>query len=432
MKSNFLLLILFFITSCTSGIDTSIDVKSLKKEGTTYISSEKKNENHLFKNEIDKVIFYSLEKKFNWNYPGFNSSNFLKNVELNNSFSKINRKNIFAKSKKNKYKKDIVIHENKIIFVDDYSNLIIANTNLNLLKKIKIHKNFSKSINFRYSLISNNNTIFIADNLGSILAYDIIKNKVLWRNELGVPFLSNLSMFKNYIFVTNSNGKLFSFDALNGKQNWSYDTGTTNIKSPDSFKIVIFEDKLVFSNDFGFIFCLDLNKNLLLWTINIANLSKNSENRLFSYSNLILENNYLYLSSSYRSFFKINIETGNIIWENNLDTDHLAIISPDTISVMDKDGFFVILDKKNGKTVYKKDIKKGFVKNNDGVLINNFFIGSNKFNIIFDNGNLIQIDGKNLNNFVLHKITKNIISNIVINDNKIFFIDQSGEVNSIQ
>ena len=91
-----------------------------------------------------------------------------------------------------------------------------------------------------------------------------------------------------------------------------------------------------------------------------------------------------------------------------------------------------ILDKKNGKTVYKKDIKKGFVKNNDGVLINNFFIGSNKFNIIFDNGNLIQIDGNNLNNFVLHKITKNIISNIVINDNKIFFIDQSGEVNSIQ
>ena len=42
MKSNFLLLILFFIISCTSGIDTSIDVKSLKKEGTTYISSEKK------------------------------------------------------------------------------------------------------------------------------------------------------------------------------------------------------------------------------------------------------------------------------------------------------------------------------------------------------------------------------------------------------
>lgn len=432
MKNNFLLLILFFIISCTSGIDTSINVNSLKKEGSTYISSEKKNESHLFKNEIDKVIFYSIEKNFNWNYPGLNSSNLLKNIEFNNLFSKTNSKKIFAKSKKNKYKKEIIINENKIIFVDDYSNLIIANTNLNLLKKIKIHKNFSKSINFRYSLISNNGVVFIADNLGSILAYDIIKNEVLWRNDLDVPFLSNLITFKNDIFVTNSNGKLFSFNALNGRQNWSYETGTTNIKSPDSIKIAIFQHKLVFSNDLGFVFCLDLNKNLLLWSINISTLSKNYENSFFSYINLILESNYLYLSSSYRSFFKINTETGNIIWENNLDTEHLAIISPDTISIIDKEGFFVILDKTNGKTIFRKDIKKIFVKKNDIVLINNFFIGSNRFNIIFDNGNLIQIDGKNLNNFVLYKITKNIISNIVINDNKIFFIDEDGEVYNIQ
>lgn len=430
MKNSFFVLVLIFITSCTPKIDTSLNIDDLKKDGTTYIDSQNKKNINISIDNINKVILYPLIKEnLNWSYPRYNPSNLQKNIALNSDFLKITKKDFFKIEKKKQLKRDLVAHKNNIFFVDDYSNLIIIDKNLNLLKKYIIHKKKPNSLDLYFSIIASDNLLFVSDNLGTILAFDLSKKDILWRNDFGVPFLSNLVKYKDSIFVSNSNGKLFSFNTTNGKQNWSYETGTNVIKSSEAYKISIFEDILVFSNDLGYLYCIDLKKNTLLWTYNISNLLNNSDSIQFSLSNLILESNFLYVTSSYGSFIKINTINGNIEWELPVETRQNILINPSTVSVLDKNGYFLIVNKKNGKIIFKKNTKE-FIKDKT-MMVSNFFVAANMFNIILNKGVLIQIDSANLNKIILKKITENIISNIIIYNSKIFFIDEKGQINKV-
>ena len=432
MKNNFSLLILFFLISCSSKIDTSLNVNDLKKEGSQYILSSQKKETFFTKNKINKVNFYKLEKEYNATSSKITSSNFLKNTELNNSFNKIIEKKIFNISKNNKFKKNIVSSKDKLFFIDDFSNFTILDMKFNLIKKLKIHNKLPSSLNYRYSIVYHNDLIFVADNLGSIFAYDVNKNVVLWRNDLGVPFLSNISLYKNSIFVTNANGKLFSFKSISGLQNWSFETGTSVLKSLNAYHIAIEEDKLIFSNDIGTIYCIDLKVNTILWTLRVPSFLNNFENKLFYISNFILENNFLYLTTSFENILKINLQNGAIVWQIPVHTLNNAIINVNTVSLIDSEGFFLVLDKDSGDILFKHNLKQYLNNRNNTILFNSIFIGSNKFYILSDNGIVIQIDSQDLEKIILKKISKKSISNIVINNNKIFFIDSRGAVNKIE
>ena len=430
MKNSFFVVFLIFITSCAPKIDTSLNIENLRKDGTTYINSQNKKNIITSINNIDKVVLDPLiRENLNWSYPRYNQSNLQKNIALNSDFLNIIKKDFFKIEKKKQLKRGLIAHNNKIFFVDDFSNLLIFDKSLNLLKKYVIHKKKPNSLNLYFSIIASDNFLFVSDNLGTILAFDISKNDILWRNDLGVPFLSNLVKYKDSIFVTNSNGKLFSFNSISGKQNWSYETGTNIIKSVEAYKISIFEDILVFSNDLGYLYCVDLKKNVLLWTYNISNFLNNSESIQFSISNLILEGNFLYVTSSYGNFIKINTINGNIEWELPLKTGQDILINPSSVSVIDINGFFLIINKKNGKVIFKKNTNE-FIKDKTAI-VSNFFIAANMFNIIFNKGILMQIEAADLNKIILKKLTKNIISNIIIYDSKIIFIDVDGQINKV-
>ena len=96
--------------------------------------------------------------------------------------------------------------------------------------------------------------------------------------------------------TVNANGKIFSFDSKTGVINWTLETGSQNIKSHNGFKIAISSDKLLFTNDIGVVNCIDLVKKNFLWSVSIENFSNT---KVFKVSNIVTENNNLYLSSNY-------------------------------------------------------------------------------------------------------------------------------------
>ena len=120
-------------------------------------------------------------------------------------------------------KKNILYYKNNLIFIDDYSNIVVVNSDFKIISKYKIYKNsFYENYLLRFSVNVSNDILYVADNMGGIIAYDIIKNSIIWRNNLTVPFLSNILIYNNAVYVLNSNGKLYSFNVINGAQNWSW------------------------------------------------------------------------------------------------------------------------------------------------------------------------------------------------------------------
>ena len=437
MRTNLIFFILFLIISCTPKVNLELDIENLKNEGVVILQNKNLEDVTDEIKKISKTDINPIKSIADWGYPNFNSNNLIPNINLNINLSIQKDNNFFKNSTNNFYRKEIININNNIIFVDDRATLFILNENFKLVHKFQIH-NLKKYKDYplKFSLVSESNILFISDNLGSIFAYDLKNYKTLWRNELEVPFLSNLALYKNNIFVSNSNGKVYSFNTLSGKQNWSYETGTQTAKSYKAYRVSISNNKLLFSNDFGKITCIDLDKQTVLWSRTLQLSTAYQDMNLLELADFVTENNNLYITSSFGRFLKLDLNNGNILWSNNIySATTIPIINNNSVALITDNGFLNIFDKASGKILYKKNLlnflhmEKNKNKKNS---LNNIFLLSGKFYITTNNGYVFLVNSNDLQFIEYKKLSSSINSNIAISKNAIFFVGNKDAIFKIQ
>ena len=437
MRTNLIFFILFLIISCTPKVNLELDIENLKNEGVVILQNKNLEDVTDEIRKISKTDINPIKSIADWGYPNFNSNNLIPNINLNINLSIQQDNNFFKNSTNNFYRKEIININNNIIFVDDRATLFILNENFKLVHKFQIH-NLKKYKDYplKFSLVSESDILFISDNLGSIFAYDLKNYKTLWRNELEVPFLSNLALYKNNIFVSNSNGKIYSFNTLSGKQNWSYETGTQTAKSYKAYRVSISNNKLLFSNDFGKITCIDLDKQTVLWSRTLQLSTAYQDMNLLELADFVTENNNLYITSSFGRFLKLDLNNGNILWSNNIySATTIPIINNNSVALITDNGFLNIFDKASGNILYKKNLlnflhmeKNKYKKNN----LNNIFLLSGKFYITTNNGYVFLVNSNDLQSIEYKKLSSSINSNIAISKNAIFFVGNKDAIFKIQ
>ena len=437
MRTNLIFFILFLIISCTPKVNLELDIANLKNEGVVILQNKNLEDVTDEIRKISKTDINPIKSIADWGYPNFNSNNLIPNINLNINLSIQQDNNFFKNSTNNFYRKEIININNNIIFVDDRATLFILNENFKLVHKFQIH-NLKKYKDYplKFSLVSESDILFISDNLGSIFAYDLKNYKTLWRNELEVPFLSNLALYKNNIFVSNSNGKVYSFNTLSGKQNWSYETGTQTAKSYKAYRVSISNNKLLFSNDFGKITCIDLDKQTVLWSRTLQLSTAYQDMNLLELADFVTENNNLYITSSFGRFLKLDLNNGNILWSNNIySATTIPIINNNSVALITDNGFLNIFDKASGKILYKKNLlnflhmEKNKNKKNS---LNNIFLLSGKFYITTNNGYVFLVNSNDLQFIEYKKLSSSINSNIAISKNAIFFVGNKDAIFKIQ
>jgi len=430
MRTNLILFLSFLLLSCSKKIDLTIDVEQLKNDGVIVL--EKKKTLRIANDEkalISKINLKNPVNFNNWKHPNFNFQNRVPHTSFDGNFSTIKKAYKFKKSKKNTYRKNIIKINNKIVYVDDFSNLYILDEDLNLITKFQIYKKkLFKKYSLKFTITSNDNFVYIADNLGSVMAFDLINLKMAWKTQLGVPLLSNMVFYKKNLFVTNSNGKIFSIGSLNGKVNWSYETGSSGTSSHKAYQLAIANDRLIFSNDFGNIYCIDLKKQNLSWRLSLERKGNYSDVSFLELSDLVIENNKLFLSSNFGSILKVDIETGKNIWSNTSSSNILPIINKNTIVVVNKNGIFNIFNKSSGKIIFQKNLLE-ILKSNKIKLknteVNNLFFASNVIYVLTNTGFVFQINTLDLKSITYFKTSKVLKSNLVMSDGSIYFISNN-------
>ena len=437
MKNSFIFLIFFFvIANCSSKKnELLVDIESFKKQGVEINTSIKKD----LQKEIKIISRFSNYQSFDlkdWMHENFQNSNFIPHTRYTGSFNTKKTNKFFSSIKKNDYDKNILSFEDKLYYVDDVSNIYSIDLNLNFIKKFTIYKKkYFQDYLLKFSIASDGINLFIADNLGNLHAYNPKLNKIIWTNKLGVPFVSNLIFYKKNLYIVNDNGKIYSFDSNTGNQNWSYESATNIIKNNNAFQVVADLDKLIFSNDLGDIYCIDLIEKNLIWSINTEASDNNlsNSNELLQYSKIIIKDKDVFLSTNKNKLFNVKADTGLINWVIDLPSPSTitSLVTNTNLINVTNDGYILIINKVDGVILYKIKILsyfKNLIKDEKEFIFKYSFISSNNLYVVSKNGFIFTINTNNLSNISYKKISKNIASFPIVVSNNIYFLDYKGMI----
>ena len=350
---------------------------------------------------LNKINLQKAKIIKNWTHVNFNVSNKIPIANLKNDL-KITKSKAIKSS-------NVLFTKNNTIVVSNKGKVYILDQNLKLIKKLKLKIKRSKNFNLILNSAIYNNSLIISDNLGYIRKIDMDDLKIVWEKYLSVPFVSNLIINKKKIYVLNINSKIFCFKLEDGSQEWSYETASNIFNTPEAFRISVFSDKLIFSSNAGQITVLDLNNNKLIWQRDLRKFTIFSSNKIFKISEIIIENNVIYLSSNYGETLAIRLEDGTEIWRNKTYLKNL-IISKKYIFGLRNNISFIIISKKNGKTLFSNRL----AKKNEKIKYNSILLNKSYLLIGSKQKKSVMIKYSNLN--TLKKVNYNFDKYIFLKD----------------
>ena len=426
MKKIFYFFIFFlFILNC------SLDNKTGIWSNSEVLNSENQNpEEKLFK----KAEIY--EKEFNVDLKirlknNFKKKSFVNNLLNNNGVVKFNgelkkiSKYRFSKIDSfNEYQPELLItNNNTLVFFDEKGTILNFGKNNKLIWKKNIYSKIEKKQKPILYFASNNETLFVADNLAKYYALNINTGEVIWSKNNIAPFNSQIKTFKDKFFVIDFENILRCFSIKDGKEIWNFKTEKSFIKSQQKLSFVINDNKIIFINTLGDLSSVDIETGNLVWQTPTQSSAIYENYFSLKNSDLISSNNSIFFSNNQNEFFAIDEKNGVIKWKQNLNSNLRPTFADGLVFTVTLEGYLVVLDSRNGNiarmTNVLKQIKNFKKKNIKPV---GFIVANDKIYLSLNNGRLIIIEtltGKSLD---IVKIDNQKISRPYILNNEMFIV----------
>ena len=408
------LIIFFFIFNSCSKNDDLVDVEAFIEKGKKIKFYQKDNLKNNNISKINKLVVKKYLNYENWSEDQHNSQNFLlpSNIILDKPLKSLSG---------NFY--NIKTYKDKIITIDFSTKISVYNSNLKLINSVRIYnKKIYKNYKIFFNFIIKNNKIYISDNLGNIHCFGLKKLNLIWKKKLSVPFMSSIKIYKDSIFAINSNSKIFSLNSIDGRLNWSFETASNQFKNKKSYQIAIFKNKLYFTNDHGEIYCLDLDKNNIVWSKNLQNKYQTKKPLIFESSPIVIDDKgNLYLSNNYGYTYSIDALNGEIKWKRVIEfTGNIFFLKDYIISHSNES--LLIINKKNGNLVFNKKIN--FQESKQKILIKNMLMGKKKIYFFTNNDVTISINYNDIKKYNYNKTFKS-FKNYSILKNNVYILTNS-------
>ena len=362
MKIFFFFLILVLISNCSFDDKTGIwknENTISNKDRDVYKDFEKlSDEEELFSRviKIDPNFKFVLPKETvpdNWKDIYYNTGNNTENFEYNNL------NNLIFKSKKiSKYKVNsrILYVNDKIISSDDKGNILIYSISEEKTEKFNFYKKKFKNIKKKLYITVDGNTVYVADNIGYLYAYDYLNLRIKWAKNYKIPFRSNIKLTKNNIVAANQNNILYFFDKKSGNIKKTIPTEETLVKNNFENNISYYEDNIFFLNTYGTLYSINEINLKINWLINLNRTLDINPSNLFSGQEMLVDQNKIVVSSS-NSTFIIDPISGSILYKLNISSSIKPVLAKNYLFIV-SNNLLICLDTTNSSIIYSHDINK--------------------------------------------------------------------------
>ncbi len=436
-KINYLIIFFFLITNCSfdnkSGIWTGSD-QVKKNNNNTSQNTEfvfKKQNRTIEEIELapeQSIKIDNLKTYKDWSQRYQNQLNNINNVSFlnNGNYQKL------SKISKSKVNKNILVYKNNLFFSDYKGNIGIYSLNENqIIFKFNFYKKKLKKFNKEIKLIVKKDFIIAVDNFGYAYSINYKKNKIVWAKNFLIPFRSNLKIINETLFLSDEKNKIILININNGDKIDEFYTQPSKAVSKFESNLAIDKNNnLLFMSTSGVLYSLDLiNNKRINW---IKNFKQESE-IVYEGNPITVQNDNIIISD--RDNISLLNVNGNKIWDLNIKSDLPPVISGNTIFVVNKDNFLLLINKNNGQIKFSKNINslitKDFKKNLKRKIkkIDYIYLADNKLLLISKNSYFIEMNIQNIIN--INSIKKNpfkISSDIIFINKEMIFINESNRV----
>ena len=191
------------------------------------------------------------------------------------------------------------------------------------------------------------NKLLFSNDVGDITAIDLDQQVIIWtKNILSQNTISNNLVFKisnilvdkKDVYVSSNSGDFFNFNLETGEIKWTHKLSSIqNHVSTDKYLFVLTEN--------GFVIAFNKLNGTILWSLNLAKLSKDKKVSL-DYYGLLLASNNLYATSSNGDIYKISANDGKYVAHKKINNDlsRAPIIVDNKIFILNRSSELIILN----------------------------------------------------------------------------------------
>ena len=440
MKLFIIFVILIFFQHCSFDNKTGIwknekifskkkndifkDLKVLNTKNDTYNKITRIDNNF-------KFIIPKPKNNFEWNDIYYSKKNNFENFAYNNS----NQLSFKSKKITNKTVNNYILFEKgNIIVTDQYGNIIVYSSNSKKkIAKYNFYKKKYKKINKFLNISVENNTIFVADNIGYLYSYDYVKNKILWAKKHKVGFRSNVKILNDKLITSDVNNNLFFFNKENGEVLKLIPTEETIVKNQFVNNIAINNNITLFLNTYGSLYAINSKTMQISWFLNLNQSFDLNPSNLF-YSNQIVTDKEKIFVSSINNTYIINLSSGAIIYKKNFSSKFKPIIINNYLFSITNNNLLVAMNIDNGKIIYSLNINQE-IANFTGtkkkeVQFKNFFFLNNKLMIFLKNSYAVyfKTNGTVIDIF---KLPSKLNTNPIIINKSLLYLDPKNRLSIV-
>ena len=389
--ANLILFILVgvIISACGTGQYFGFEKEKIPLKGervSVLKSGPNIKKDNLSTSEIELSIPVELtDWKQSFNSPTHTGLNYL----TDSKFSKF-KKLVKGKgeSSNNKILAQPIISKNKLFFLDAAGNVLAYDIIKNkVIWKKNITINNDQGHNIGGGIAVDNKFLFIGSPYAELFCLELNTGDLVWKNNTITPIRATPTLVENKAIILTSDNRILVFEKEDGTLIWEHQ-GIQNTTAIIGEPKVAVDGNLVlapYSN--GDIFALNLINGSELWKQTSVNIEQSETSNSFSDidANPVIFQNIAIIASTSGKFFAINKKNGNLIWEQYLNTSQTPLVNGNSIFLTHNNKELINLDLKNGKIRWSTEIAQDLSEEKSNlwltpVLMNNklILVGGNK------------------------------------------------------
>ncbi len=316
-----------------------------------------------------------------------------------------------------------------IVFFDSKGSVIRFDNDQKIVWKKNYYSKFEKKNNPKLSFGIHGDKLIVVDNLSNLFLINLKNGNLIWKKKNDYPFNSEIKIFDNKFYVIDLKNVLRCYFIKDGSKCWSLETEKTLTITNSKNSLLIAGNVVYFINNLGDLTAADILSGDLMWQLptqssDITNITYNFKN-----SKIVSEGKNIFFSNNKNEFYSINLKNGSINWINDISSSLTPIVIGNFIITFSDNGYLFVIDKEQGNIIKIKDIYKMYNdKKRKKIRPTGFSISQDKIYLSNNDGKLIILDLKTGNVLKAEKIARKIMSKPFLYNNHLFMIKNGSVV----